>query len=140
MKTIDIKTIADELECCFDGWNQFLNTETGEIVSLSDGMWSDWTEEDEALAEEIDMSGNYVRLPNQYEIHAWRIMEAFAEEIPAAGVKARLLRALHGKKAYRHFKDEIINLGIQDAYYAYRSREILEIAKAWCEENEIPYK
>ena len=61
-----IEDVADELEMCMDGWEQFLNTETGEIAALADGMWVD---RDEELEEEIENSDCYVRLPNQYEIH-----------------------------------------------------------------------
>lgn len=131
-----IEDIVDELEMCMDGWEQFLNTETGEFVALADGMWVD---RDEELEEEIETSDCYVRLPNQYEIHEWNIMEAFAEAIPSEGKQERLLRALHGRKAYRHFKDEIINLGVDEEYYAYRFLALCKIAKEWCEDNEIPY-
>lgn len=131
-----IEDIADELEMCMDGWEQFLNTETGEIVALADGTW---VERDEELEEEIETSDCYVRLPNQYEIHEWNIMKEFAESIPSAGKQERLLKALHGRKAYRRFKDEIINLDVEKAYYAYRFLALCRIARQWCEENKIPY-
>lgn len=38
-------------------------------------------EEDQELWEEIDETDDYVRLPNQYELHEKRIMEKFAYEI-----------------------------------------------------------
>ncbi len=38
--TVNIEYIADAMEATMDGWEQYLNTETGEIVSLSDGIWS----------------------------------------------------------------------------------------------------
>lgn len=37
-----------------DCWEQYLNIETGEIVSLSDGTWNDRDEDEEALVDEID--------------------------------------------------------------------------------------
>ena len=63
---VQIKNIVDCLEMANDDWEQFLNTETGGIVSLSNG-----------LAGEIENSDHYVRLPNQYDIHEWQIMESF---------------------------------------------------------------
>ena len=135
-KQICIEDIAEELEACTDSWEQFLNTETGEIVALSDGMWVD---RDEELEEEIDASDCYERLPNQYEIHEWKIMETFALGVTSERKQERLLLALHGRKAYCHFKDEIINLGIDEEYYAYRFQALCKIAEEWCEENEIPY-
>ena len=66
-------------------------------------------------------------------------MKEFAESIPSAGKQERLLKALHGRKAYRRFKDEIINLDVEKAYYAYRFLALCRIARQWCEENKIPY-
>lgn len=63
--TVNIEDISDAMKSAMDGWEQFLNIETGEIVSLSDGTWSDRDEEDESLAEEIDTTDKYVRIPNQ---------------------------------------------------------------------------
>lgn len=48
-------------------------------------------------------------------------------------------RDRYGRKAYRHFKDEIINLDVDEEYYAYRFLALCKIAKEWCEDNEIPY-
>lgn len=123
---ICIEDIADALEMCMDGWEQFLNIKTGEIASLSDGMWVD---RDGELEEEIESSTFYVRLPNQYEINEWHIMEEFAEAIPSEWKREKLMRALHGKKAYRRFKDEIINLDVEDEYYAFRFLVFCKIAK-----------
>lgn len=135
-KEIILEDIADELEATMDGWEQFLNTETGEIVALADGTW---VETDEKLLEEIESSDCYIRLPNQYEIHEYHIMEEFAEVIPVSKKQEQLMRALRGRKPYRHFKDEIINLNVDKEYYAYRFLSLCRLAKEWCEENEIPY-
>lgn len=72
---VQIKNIVDCLEMANDDWEQFLNTETGGIVSLSNGFSAEVEEEE--LAGEIENSDHYVRLPNQYDIHEWQIMESF---------------------------------------------------------------
>lgn len=138
--TVNIEDIADALEMTMDGWEQYLNMETGETVSLSDGMWSDRDDEDEALAEEIDTTDKYVRLPNQYDIHEYEIMEEFAYATPNPSHQEKLLRALRGRKPYRSFKDEINYLGISESYYAWRTILLCKQAKNWCEDKEIPYK
>lgn len=135
--TVILEEIADNLEEVMDCWEQYLNTETGEVVAISDGTW---VETDEELLEEIESSDCYVRLPNQYEIHEYQIMEDFADAVPAGKKQERLFRALNGRKPYRHFKDEIDNLNLDKAYYAYRFLAFCKIAREWCEENEIPYK
>ena len=138
--TVSIEYIADAMEATMDGWEQFLNMETGEIVSLSDGTWSDRDEDDEALAEEIDTTDKYVRLPNQYDIHEYEIMEEFAYATPNQRYQEKLLRVLRGRKPYRNFKDEINYLGISESYYAWRLIAFFKKAKNWCEENEVPYE
>lgn len=136
MKKVRLSFLADALEETFDGWQQFYNTCTGEVESIpdSDNSYAE-IDEYEELAEKIDTSDEYVRLPSQWDIHEYRIMEAFAEE-KGSDV---LLRVLRGRKPYRHFKDKIIDLGMDQAYYDFRHREYYEISRRWCEAHDIPY-
>ena len=120
-----------------DDSEQFLSIETGEIVSLSNGLSA---EVDEAFAEEIENSDYYVRLPNQYDINEWQIMKSFSLEIPLKSIREQLLDSLHGQKAFRRFKDMLNRLGIAKDYYDYRTRAFYKIAGNWCKENKILYK
>lgn len=134
---ISIRTIVDHLEMASDDLEQFLNTETGEIAVLFADFSSD---ADEKLAEEIECSEKYVRLPNQYEIHEWKIMESFSQEITSNSTREQLLSALHGKHAFKRFKDALNRLGISADYYDCRNREYYRIAEEWCRENRIDYQ
>lgn len=138
LKPINIEDIANELEASMDGWEQFLNVETGKFVSLSDGSYVKWDEDDERLAEEIECSKKYVRLPSQRELHEYNIMEEFAEHVLNQHKSELLFRALNGRKPFRHFKDAICDLGLDDAYYAFRFLAFCDIAARWCQDNEIP--
>ena len=138
--TVNIESIADAMESTMDGWEQYLNMDTGEIVSLSDGTQNDRDDEDEDLSEEIDTTDKYVRLPNQYDIHEYEIMEGFAYATPNPRYQEKLLRVLRGRKPYRNFKDEINCLGISESYYAWRLIAPCKKIKNWCEENEVPYE
>jgi len=135
-RSVILEDVAEQLDECMDGWEQFYNIETGEFEALADGTW---VETDEELAEKIDSSDAYVRLPNQYDLHEYRIMCDFAEATSDPRHQQKLFRALNGRKPYRHFKDEINYLGIADAYYAYRFVAYCKIAAEWCEDNNIPY-
>ena len=136
MKRVNLSLLADALEENFDGWKQFYNTHTGEVESLPDAG-NDYAEiEDFAeLAEKIDSSPDYVQMPSQWDIHEYQIMESFAEE-KKSGVLFRMLR---GRKPFRHFKDKINELGIDQEYYRFRHQAFYEICRNWCEENDIPY-
>ena len=138
-KRIPLRTIAEAIDEAFSGWTQFLNTKTGEIVSLSDPVVFPWEDDEVELAKEIDESDDYVRLPDQHEIHEFQIMEAFAASISNEYQSGRLYRALNGRKPYHHFKDEVQYLGIDSQYYAFRFSEYLVLAKQWCEQHDVPY-
>ncbi len=135
-KTIPIKVIVDAIEETMDGWEQFYNTVTGEVESVPDydNDYADISEFEET-AEKIEESDDYVRLPSQYELHEYNIMERFAEEKDSSV----LMRALREHRPYRTFKDRAIDLGLDQEYYAFRTKAYGEIAREWCRENKIPF-
>ena len=135
--TVALEKVAQELEGTSEFSRGFLNTATGEFVTLFTDHYLD--EENMALGEEIDASNDYVRLPDQGDIDEYSIMEDFAEATPHAGKRGQLFRALNGRKPFRSFKDALYDTGLDEAYYAYRFLALIDIAKAWCEENSIPY-
>lgn len=97
-----LEDIADKLEEIMEHWEPYLNTATGEFVALSDGAY---IETDEELAEKIDNSRDYIRLPNQYNIHAGELPnvlegEGFGiiEDCGGAGGLEELGKAFKKKK------------------------------------------
>lgn len=135
--TVYLEDLADALEETMEHWEQFLNVVTGEVVALSDGCY---VEIDEELADEIEQSDAYVRLPNEYELDEYSIMQNFAEIEPKETNRKKLSNALHGRRPYRHFKDMCIELEIEEVYYAFRYLSFVAIAKNWCIEHEIPFQ
>ena len=135
--SVHLEDIAGKLEETMDHWVQYLNVVTGVFEALPDGMY---IEADEELVERIEGSTDYVRLPNQYEIHEYRIMKWFAAATPNQRKQTALLRALNGRRPYRRFKDELNYHGLTETYYAFRSLEFMKIAKEWCEDNGIPFR
>lgn len=135
-KTVYLEDIADAFEECMDGWAQFLDTRTGEIVALSEDPYMA-CEEDQELWEEIDETDDYVRLPNQYELHEKSIMEKFAYESGNKRVSEVLFDALRRRHPYRCF---INDLGISQIYYDYRNRTYINTAEEWCRNYHVPYR
>lgn len=136
-----LEDIADEFEASTGDWDQYLNLDTGEIVSVpsSDNMYIDRTEEDLELLEEIDESDRYVRLWNQYELRERNMMWDFTD-LQKGKDAQRLARALNGRRPYRTFKDMAAELGLIDEYYAFRYEQYLKRAEEWCQENEIGFR
>ncbi len=137
MITIKLKELAIEIEDSWDGWYKYLNTETGEYVTVPDEC-NDTADIDH---EDIpDVSGDeFIQLPSQWDIHEYSIMEDFAGSVEDERIRGRLLYALTHSHPYRRFKDEIKTLGIADSYYAFRLDAITFIAERWCRYYEIPY-
>ena len=133
---IPLAVISDALEEVMDDWEQFYNVVTGTVTSVPspDNEYIDWSDYEEE-AGTIDESDDYVRLPSQDELNEYDIMEHFAEEQHSVD----LMKALRGRKPFRTFKDRAIDMGLDQAYYAFRSQAFKEIAREWCVENEIPF-
>ena len=139
-KTVCIEELADEFEAMFDGWSQFLNKKTCEIISLpdADNDYADREDEDEELYDEIAFSDDYVRLPDKYELREKNVMYDFAESV--GGNKSdRLFSALHGRHPYRYFKDTADRLDLLQEYYDFRFASYCSFAEEWCKENGLKY-
>ena len=135
--TVFVEDIATALDESFNDWQQFLNIQTGEIEVLSNDRLLDT---DEELAEKIDTSNDYIKLPSQYDLNQYQIMENFADNVNDVRIAKKLWIALNGRKPFRHFKDTINYLGIAQDYYKFRFQAYLDIAVEWCEDNKIPYE
>ena len=79
-KTIYLEDIAEAFDECMDGWVQFLNVCTGEIVSLSEDPYMA-CEEDKELWEVIEETDDYVRLPDQYDLRKTSRMKQEMREL-----------------------------------------------------------
>ena len=134
-----LEDIAAAFEGCMDEWSQFLNVRTGKIVTVPDNPGLTGMKEDEELWDEIEESDDYVRLPNQYELHEKRIMEDFTESCTRGNAASRLWRALNGRHPYRAFNDAIHETGMTQKYYDFRSLSFLRMAEDWCRENKVRY-
>lgn len=137
MRKASLESIARQIEETWDGWSTYLNTETGEFVTVPD---PDNDYADLEPDEIPDVSGKeFVRLPDQYDVHEKSIMEDFAAGIADAGMQNRLFYALSHSHPYRRFKDVVAGGGIADEYYAFRLKAYERIAEDWCRYNDIPF-
>jgi hypothetical protein len=82
----------------------------------------------------------YEEIPGKRDVNDWEIMREFCEMVEPPKRRDRMLRAISGRGAFRYFKDLATEFGIIKDWYAFREDELREIAREWCEENEIEYK
>ena len=82
---------------------------------------------------------DFIRLPDQFEIHEYSIIQEFCESRPDEAVSRELSDEITGKGAFRSFRRAIDRLGLTDDWYKYRDDAFKCIARDWCEENDVPY-
>jgi hypothetical protein len=148
---VKLNEVINALDEGGDQFSHYLDRRTGEIFMISNEEMSaaeegepvseypEWQQESILKAGEILDSDDFVRLPGQFDIHEYSIMERFALEYEDRRTSGELLRTIKGKGAFSRFKMTIHELGIQDEWYEFRRNEFEEIAVQWLEQEGIPY-
>ncbi len=147
--TINLRAIVNALEIIFDEHYSYLNTKTGQIVSVSkdtlsfveDGNYSqdDAKDEEISLAIEIMEQFHYIQLPTKYDIHDYKIMEDFCYTVKDQYLKNKLINKIRGRGAFCRFRTTIEMHGILEDWYAYKTSELKKLAIKWCNEHNIKF-
>ena len=130
---VKLTDVADEMAFVDDDITVFLNKDDGEFEILNK-MSDNYKKE----AEQISL-GNYVKLPDQFDIHEYKMMESFINTISDPRKSNKLYHAISGRGVFLRFKDTASDLELLDDWYGYRDQAYLEVAREWCEDNGIAY-
>ena len=148
---VSLRDVLDEMELSSDEATGYINRKTGEIITLTDEVVAlaedpdaaadapQWQKDLLPKAREVVASEDFIPLPSKFEIHEWSIMERFARSLTDADVSDELGAALHGRGAFRRFKDTMQQLGIVDEWYRFRDAALEEIAVEFLETHGIAY-
>jgi len=148
---VKLSDIIEGMDFQSDERSSYLNTTTGEVVSITDeelraaendeplADFPEWQHDTIRIARDIVETDHYLPLPDRFEIHEYHIMERFCLSVDDDDLRDDLCDALRGRGAFRRFKDSIQVYGIAEDWYRYRDAALREIAMAWCEEHGIPY-
>ena len=139
---VPLKLVMDEVEMADDCWYAYLDLEKMEVYRFPDGTYNSPDEEDMAILEQIDLdgTGRFLRLPDKYYIHEYKIMEQFVWSLPEGRIQNALARAISGRGAFRRFKDGIIRYDIEQKWYDFQSDAYHDIAVRWCKEHELRFQ
>ena len=138
--TIPLKQVIQAIEEASEVFTSFWDTKTGRTVYLADPLMTDMTEEDKALAAAIeDTPERFLRFPTKYEIHQYRIMEDFIDQLAPGKAQAELVHAIRGKGAFRRFKQSVRFHGLEQRWYDYLAEAYRELAIRWCDEEGLEY-
>lgn len=136
MNKIKLYDIIDALETSngMEDIEQFYDTRSGQIELYSPDYEFEITEEE--LEENYEY---YISLPSKFDINEYSIMQDFINQIDNDEIQDQLDNAIHGRGAFRMFKDTLHMLKIEQSWYEYRDIAYKNIAIDWCKKNNISY-
>src|SRR5271169_472255 len=151
MPVVSLRDVVEALDLQSDELRSCLDPDTGEIVTFNEedarlaesGEWSTapaWMRDYLPKVKRALEDDRMLELPDRAHIDEWRMMQDFAEVQEECRCLPELLSAIHGAGAFRHFKNAIQRLGLEDSWYRYREAAFERVAKEWLEENKIPYR
>lgn len=149
---VSLRDVIEEMDMSSDEATAYINRKTGELITLTDEMLTLAEDPDEAAdapqwekdllpkVREVTASEDFIPLPGKFEIHEWSIIERFTQSLTDAAVSDELDAALHGRGAFRRFKDALHRLGIADQWYRFREAALEEIAIEFLEAHGIAFR
>lgn len=135
---IELSEIIERLELADMECACYYDRQRDEFLDVFDGMVNaihnlEWIEEIEA-----NETGNYVSLPDPFDINKYQMMQNFVTSLPFGDKQSSLCRAINGRGAFRRFKNKIYQFGLEKEWYQFRDKCYEKIAREWCQENNIP--
>lgn len=131
MKRLELRKVAEEFETIDSQTHLFFNMITGEFDFYNDFIGDEDVERFEAQ--------EWIAAPRQRDIGEYDIMVDFAQRVTDPHANELLSVALEGKGAFRRFKDTLHRANLAEEWYAFKREAYIEVAREWCEENNIPY-
>jgi hypothetical protein len=151
---VDLNELVSEMEM---GENMeltgYLDTETGEIISMPDNVMRavedsdeaaealpDWEQELVETAENIlgDEKNRFLLIPKRESREGYEIMVAFAETVRGKGLRDKLSVALNGKGAFRRFRSVLNDHPAElERWYKFKDDWMREEAVQWLLLNGI---
>lgn len=138
---VPLNLIYEAVEMASFEGTQYLDAEMCEIISFPEDHSIYDRDELEELEEKIDAGygSRYFRLPEQYDINDYSIMESFVYSLPAGETRDQIAGAINGRGAFARFKNCIMQHGIEQEWYEFRDEAYRQIARDWCRKNGIRY-
>jgi len=114
---VKLKDIIEGLAFQADECFSYLNTTTGEVVSVTTEElraaeenapledFPDWQHDAIHIAGEIIETDRYLPLPDRFEINEYHIMERFCASVEDADIRDDLCDAICGRGAFNRYEE-----------------------------------
>ncbi len=149
---VKLNRIIEAIELLTDESSAYLDRKTGDVMVIMEEElnaaedqepleeYPEWQRDNiEKARELIDREEDFLSLPTKYDINEYGIIEDFCRSVENTEISGALSNTIHGKGAFRRFRDAIQRLKIDDEWYEYHDGAIRQIAIDWCEANDITY-
>jgi len=134
---VRLEDVVDHLDMLDEATHVYLDRDTHTFVTILDpAVYGEDVTEDQPDPEDLDPE-RFVALPSRFDIHEWAILRDFCGGVDDRDLRPRLLRALHGRGAFRYAKDLLYEHDLLDAWYAARDRALERIARDWMDEHGL---
>lgn len=131
--------VIQAIEEASEAYTLFYDTQEGKTVYLPDAFVTG--ERDVMLEDLIENNrSRFLRYPDKFEIHEYRIMEQYIDWLPRGKVKTELYSAIRGKGAFRRFKATLRYHSLEQQWYDFKAEALREIAIRWCEKNGLEFE
>ena len=140
---IKLDIVLEAVEMASDNCTYYYDMQEKESVCYMDPIFYGHDEENDDLGEliEAEWMTRFIALPTRFEINEYNIMESFIEEeIPNESVQDYMFSRIHGKGAFRRFKEDVRKIGMEQDWYDYRDQAYRNVAIEWCDENGFNYE
>jgi hypothetical protein len=151
---VKLDDLVGEIELHIDDTFTFINTETGEVITLMREEigaaedekplenFPDWQREniEKAISIIEDEDGVYVDFTIRDDYNEYEIIQDFIGTLEDEGIREEMYEATEGRGAFRRFKDGIIEHGVDKRWYKYKESKIKELVIEWCKEHDIEFQ
>lgn len=133
---LKLELLAEALACS-DRRQGYIDIDHGKIIYLEDNDLD--SQPDLAFDIAADLE-HYLPLPNAIDEHERELMQGFAEAQKKAAIRERLLENLAETGAASRFHRQVKHLLLRPAWETYLAQAMLDIARDFCEENDLAYE
>jgi hypothetical protein len=150
-KPVKLDDLVGEIEIQMDDTFTFINTKTGEVITLTREelraaedekpleKFPEWQREniEKAISIIEDEDGVYVDFTLRNDHNEYELIQDFIGTLQDDEIRAGLYEGIQGRGAFRRFKDGIIEHSIDKQWYTYKESKIKELVIGWCKEHDI---
>ncbi|CAG7652163.1 hypothetical protein PAESOLCIP111_06471 [Paenibacillus solanacearum] len=151
IKPVKLDDLVGEIELQIDDTLSFINTKTGEVITLMREeigaaedekpleSFPEWQREniEKAISIIEDEEGVYVDFSLKNDFNEYEIIQDFIGTLEDDDIREELYDAIQGRGAFRRFKDSIIEQSVDKLWFKYKESKIKELVIDWCKEHEI---